>query len=307
MSLTVVEPAAITGAMVLANTLTEVYGTWNAGTTYADAARVVSSDGLSVYESLQAANLNHDPLADNPDAPVWWARVGASNRWALFDGEASLGSSASGGFVITLQPGAVGALGLIGMSGISQVRIQVVSATTGATARDTTHDLLAEGIDTPYEFFYSYPRPYATERVFLDLPTLSDAVVTLTFSGTTSMRLGELVVGTPYELGDALRGAGLGLTDYSVQTRDQWGRLTLRQGDFARTPSVPFLFRAERLNKVFALLSRFRGRACLYVPSAERRLAALTTLGIYTRMRIDLQTATHYYATLDIEGLAESA
>lgn len=302
MSLTVVVPTVITPDMVVANTLAEQHPTWTASSTYGDGDRVVS--GRSVYESVQAGNTGNDPAADLLGA--YWVRVGASNQWAIFDGEVSLPSEANGGFSVTLDAGPFGVVGLMGMSDISEVRVLILRNSDGVVLHDRAYDLLADGIDTPYEFFYTWPRPYLSERAFVDLPTAYDARVTLTFAGGADMRLGEIVLGTPNELGDTIKGVSLGLADYSLQERDRWGRLTLRRGHYARTPTIPFVFKPERLNKVHGLLRRLRGRACLYIPSTYPGLESTVLLGIYTRMRIDLQTSAIYYASLDLEGLAES-
>lgn len=306
MTFLVVEPTVVTAGMVLANSLPELYPVWTPGATFADGARAVSTDGLSLYESLQPGNTNHDPAADDPDAPVWWARVGASNRWAVFDGEISLAAKASGSFSITLQPGPFTALGLHGMRDISGLRIQVVDASTGATVRDTSHDLFSEAIDTALEFFYTWPRPTAVQKIFTGLPLISDPVLTLTFSGGPAMRIGEIVLGPAYELGNTIAGSTLGLADYSAQERDRWGRLTLEPGDFSRTGSFSFLFDAARLAKVHALLSRVRGKAFLYVPSVVPGYEPMGTLGICTRMRIDPRTTHKYVGSVDLEGLSES-
>lgn len=306
MSLTVVLPATITPAMVTANTLAETLPTWAAGTTYADKARVVGSDGASVFESLQAGNVGHDPLAEDLTAPVWWDRVGASNRFALFDGEASLPSTATSSFSVTVRPGPVGAIGLLGMSGISSVRAQVRDLITGLEIYAREEDLLAEGIDTPLEFFYSWPRVFASERAWVDMPVFSMPEVTLTFGGTGALSLGEVVLGMPYQLGETVRGATFGMNDYSRTERDRWGRLTFAPGDFSRAPSVPFIFPSERFPKVVALLRRFRGRPCLYVPSQAARLSPFITYGVYQRLRVDMQTLSTTYASLDLEGVAET-
>lgn len=306
MSLNVVLPATITPAMITANTLAEVCPTWASGTTYANKARVVSSDGLSVYESLQNGNVAHDPLAENLDAPVYWDRVGASNRYALFDGEASLPSTASSTFSVTVRPGPVGAVGLLGMSGISAVRMDVRDILTGEVGYTREEDLLAEGIDTPEEFFFAWPRLFASERAWVDMPVFGLPEVTLTFSGSGALSIGEVVLGMPYEIGEAVRGASFSMADYSRTERDRWGRLTFEPGDFSRAPSIPVIFPTSRFPKVVSLLRRFRGRPCLYVPSQMQKFSPLITYGVYSRLRIDMQTDRLCHATLDLDGVAET-
>lgn len=304
MSLIVVEPTVITPAMLVASTLAEHLPAWDGITVWADKARVVSPDGLSVYESVQAANAGHNPLEDVQ--AEWWARVGASNRWALFDREINLATQATGSFSVTLRPGPVGGMGLHGMADMSSVRMQLVNLDNGTIVRDTTHDLLADGIDTPREFFYTWPRPSAAQKVFTGLPPLGNAQMTLTFTGGSSMRIGEIILGPAFELGGSLRGLTFSLADYSTRDRDRWGRLRLEPGDFSRAPSVPFIFPTERLAKVLSLLSRFRGKPCLYIPSEVPGYAPLAVLGTYTRMRVDARTTRAWWGSLDLEGLSET-
>ena len=66
----------ITDVQLAGSSLPETPPTaWSSGTTYALAARTsiaTAHNGRDVYESLQAANTNHDPAS----SPLWWKLVG---------------------------------------------------------------------------------------------------------------------------------------------------------------------------------------------------------------------------------------
>lgn len=79
-------PIDVNDTVLVASNITETdYPAWNSGTTYALAARVIVVATHSIYESAQAGNINHDPTTDDPISPVWWVRVGATNKWKAFD------------------------------------------------------------------------------------------------------------------------------------------------------------------------------------------------------------------------------
>ena len=98
----VLAPLAVTAGMLTSSTLAETeYPAWSSGSTYALADRRIY--GHRVYESLQASNLNHQP----DTSPTWWADVGPTNRWAMFDGAVNTASADTVDIVVTLTPGAV--------------------------------------------------------------------------------------------------------------------------------------------------------------------------------------------------------
>lgn len=68
----VVTPVEITDARLISSTAQDVAPTlWASGTTYAAGAFsqiAIANNGFSVYESLQAGNINHAPAS----SPTWW-------------------------------------------------------------------------------------------------------------------------------------------------------------------------------------------------------------------------------------------
>lgn len=300
----VVRPVSITDDMVLSTTLVEAHDTWSGSVTYAAADRVIDSAGRWTWQSLQDANVGHQPPADDSiKADDWWVRVGASQRRAPFDGEVSVQAAASGRMSLTIRPGPIGALGLFGLDGAGILRATLRRPSEGVVWQHES-GLYASQIDTMYEFFYA-PRDYAREAVVVDIPAFADGELTIELEGADTLKLGELVVGMPYDLGDVLMGASLGISDFSRRERDDFGRYTLVKRDIARTMRLPLWFTPERLGKVYLLYRVLGSVPCMWIPSAERRYSSMALLGIYTDMTIDVPSRTINRCTLALEGLPE--
>ena len=110
-----INPVAITDAMLISSTRAENdYTTWASGTTYALAARVISTTTHRIYESVQAGNLNHNPITDSG---TWWIDVGPTSRWAMFDQTVGTVTEQASPLTVVLAPGAITALALLVLEG----------------------------------------------------------------------------------------------------------------------------------------------------------------------------------------------
>jgi hypothetical protein len=93
-----IKPTPITDTEFISSTRAENdHAAWSAATTYALAARVISTATHRIYESVQAGNLNH-ALTD----VAWWIDIGPTNRWAMFD--TVVGSITSQATPLTVVP-----------------------------------------------------------------------------------------------------------------------------------------------------------------------------------------------------------
>jgi hypothetical protein len=104
MTLKFLKPVAMTDALLISSTAPENdYAAWASGTTYALAARCISTTTHRIYESVQAGNLNHDPTTDT--TATWWLDVGATNRWKMFDAAVGSQSSLASPLTVVIDPG----------------------------------------------------------------------------------------------------------------------------------------------------------------------------------------------------------
>lgn len=135
----ILRPIKITDAMLTACSIAEDdYPAWSAATTYARGAFVISPATHTVYRSLEASNINHDPdaeqaaladpLVDDPD-PVYWQVIGATNRWRLFDGKPSRRATANDAITVEITPGSI-------ISGVAGFEISASSVVVSMAAPD---------------------------------------------------------------------------------------------------------------------------------------------------------------------------
>lgn len=299
-----VRPVVITDAMLLASSLSEEFPGWNALTSYAAAERVVDPAGRSVWQSLQDGNEgNPPPTADGVKADDWWVRVSASNRWALFDRELNVPSLATGSMTLTVRPGPVAAIGLFGLSGVGVVQLTIARPASGVVWRLDVA-LHAVGINTQWAYFYG-KRTYISEAAIVNVPAYADGELTMTFNGVGQIGVGEVAMGMPQTLGITEAGLGLSLKDYSVNKSDEFGRLTLKRRDYARTVRVPLVLPSNQVNRTFQLLRAVTSTPCMWIPDEARWLASSVLYGTFTRLSVDIPGRVLSNCTLELQGLAE--
>ncbi|MBK8667839.1 MAG: hypothetical protein IPN21_18620 [Burkholderiales bacterium] len=133
--LQIIASTKITDSMLVSSSITEnEHPVYNAGTTYAKGARVIESH--TVFESVQADNLGHDPMGQ--DAAEWWGKVGPTNLWAGFDLSNSTKVLLNGPTHFEFAPGAaISGLMLINCAGLQAVRLRLTEDTLPNPLRPT--------------------------------------------------------------------------------------------------------------------------------------------------------------------------
>jgi len=119
-ALIVVSPIEITQAMLLSTNVPETdYAAWSGATIYALNARVILTSTHKVYQSLQAANTNKNPVTE----PLWWIEVSPTNRWKLFDSSLTSATTQATNITYRIQPGqAINAVAALNVQNATEVR-----------------------------------------------------------------------------------------------------------------------------------------------------------------------------------------
>lgn len=300
MMMKVLAPLTITEGMLTSSTLAEDdYAAWSSGTTYALADRVVYSH--SVYESLQASNLNKTP--DATTSSTWWVEVGPTNRWAMFDAAVNTASTDTADIVVEITPGAViNAVACVSAVG-DTVRVRMLDGAD--VVYDQTRSLDSTPIENWDDYFFSQ-QVLAGELIFEDLPRYLSAVVEVTLAAAaSSASIGVLALGTLHDLGDVESGASAGITDYSRKSTDDFGTTTLLQRTYSKRSQQRMKLDTDELRRVQALLAGLRAVPCVWVgvSSDTDRFAPLVIFGWFAAFSLDIQGPVLSYCTLEIEGL----
>lgn len=107
----VIKPKAYAPSMLASTTAVETYAAWSSATTYA--LNAIVDYGTSLYQSLQASNLNKQPDTN----PTWWLRIGPDNTHAMFDAQVSTATTATNVLTVAVNVGAINSVAAVGLVG----------------------------------------------------------------------------------------------------------------------------------------------------------------------------------------------
>ena len=299
-----IKPTPITPALLVSTTATETYAEYNAGTTYA------LDDIVTIAATQRMWQCILDPSTGNPPAtsPLYWTDIGPSNMGAMFDAEISTQTSATSPLTVVITPGYCNSLALFGLEGTTlEVTVRDALAGNIVYGDDTLTgprviDLDGTVISDWYQYYFE-PFVQRAEVVLIDLPPYGDAHITISITGTGTVKCGQVVLGTFYELGDTEYGATAGIIDYSRKTTNTAGITTFEQRAYSKRVSLRMMLPNAQLNKVQRVLADLRATPCAWVGVDIDGYEPLTLYGFYRDFSIDVAYATQSYCSIEIEGL----
>lgn len=326
-------PMVITDAIYTSTNLAEdnTYSAWDSGTTYAALDYVYVASTHRIYRSVQASNLNHDPTTDDG---TWWVDYAATNSWKPFDQRiydtclsaetenplfVPSGSDAfdvsgadeylrvapgtDGQIVITLTPNQ--RCTHIVLFNLSANEVNVTVQDTGATeVHNETQEVgdFSEIVDW-YSFFFTEPG-YETEVMFEDLVILNGYTVTITIGdGGAPTSVGQIVIGKNSILGTTIEGTEVGYISYSRKDIDDFGNITVVQGQKARFVNFEFTMNTANTRSVERLLAANDGNPCVFWADSGMLNTGTIVYGIADDFAVPLNAADISFATLDVKGL----
>jgi hypothetical protein len=297
--LMLVKPVSITPAMLTATDVPETdYAAWSGATTYAAGDRVIVVSAHKVYESLQASNLNHDPVTET----TWWIEVSPTNRWKAFDLSSSTRTAQADGMYFEIKPGSsVNAAGVINCVGVREVRYRLTDPSFGLVY-DQTHEMTSIPTESSWYAWLFSERVERSQNIDFDLPTYPNATLRVDLTGASNMAVGVILIGQNKTIGrGVLAGASVGIRDLSRKERNDYGDTELVERAFARRASFVVVIDNDELDEVTDLLASVRATPCLWVGSTRR--AAATVFGFYNEFDIVIPYAYHSECSIDLEGL----
>lgn len=227
---------------------------WVAGT-YADRDRVIY-DGF-IYESNQAANTTR-PDIGAAETPAKWTIVSPSNRWKCLDMQ-------SGTDDPTERPDYIEYIIMLGMTadtialhGIDASDLTVQVFNEGQVTTVNNQLISTDGIDSYWEWFYRQRinQNQATQNILAPAGSMIRVLLT---GDSGAIKLGKLVVGQIETVGVTLESLPIENTDFSVVTRNAWGKAFIREGrvvDLKRYSCKVDSSRVAYLNEQFKKLGR---------------------------------------------------
>lgn len=293
----VVKPIAITDAQFVSSSAPETdYAVYVADTNYAVGARAIHLH--QIWESVQTPNTGHAPDA----SPLYWAPVAPTNRWQMFDAEISTQTVIASPLTVVIKPGYVNSLALFGLVGTS-LDVTVRDGLSGPVIYSVTKSLDGTIIADWYQYFYE-PRVQRENVVLTDLPPCINAHITVTITGSGTVKCGSLIAGTAYTLGGTQFGLRSGITDYSKkETNTTTGVTKFLKGKYSKPLSAQLMVDNGQLNKVDQVLNSLRATPCVWISTDAPGYEFATVFGYFADFSIEVPYATTSFCNLEIIGL----
>lgn len=293
----IIEPIAITDAMLLASNVPETDApAWDAGASYAVNDRVIRTH--AIYQAV-AANTGQDPLTDATS--TYWVRLGATNCWRAFDRLISDPVIQSGSITYTLQPDRLSdAIAFFGLNA-SSIRIEVTDPADGIIY-DQTVELIDNGAVFDWWSYFFEPIAYADQEIVTGVPIYTGVEVEIIVTSGGTTQVGQIVIGRSQVLGETLVDTEIGIEDFSVKDRDDFGNFTIVERAYSDTTRFRFSFPSGDARRIRKILARVRAIPAVYYAGDETGHLGTTVYGFFQDFSIPL-TANVSFGSLEVEGL----
>lgn len=288
----------ITGSGLVYTNLTNAYAEWSSGTTYA-LGTSVSYGIYGTYVSLQNSNLNQNPLT----ATTYWVRTGPTNKMAAFDDQISSVSSSATDIIFAVKVASVDSVALLNVTG-GKTSIAVTDLSTKDEVFHNSQQLTGgESLDW-YSYFFYDADTQRTMSVYLDIPVVSNGIITVKVTGTGTISIGTFIAGLLKSLGDTQYGVSAGIIDYSRKDTDEFGNVTFIKRNYSKRINASISLTNANLNKVQRILYQLRATPVLWIASTDIQFEEpLITYGFYRDFSTEISYPTHSICNLQIEGL----
>lgn len=274
------------------------YGEWSSGTTYAAGDRVIIAATHREYESLQAGNLNNAPAA----SPAWWLDRGATNRWRMFDesptSQTLNKSSIEAQFALSERADSVALLNVSALT----ARVKMTVPGDGVVF-DETYPLVSDSGITDWWSYFFEPVVRLADLLVTGLPPYASSTVDVTLAAASEdVKAGVCIVGLSREIGETQYGATVGIQDYSIKQKDDFGNYTVLERAYANRASFTIWLDARITAEVKNLLAQYRATPILYV--GEEQETSTIVYGFYKDFNVEIANPGFSICSLEVEGLA---
>lgn len=295
----IIRPITINDSRLLSSNVPETdYAAYNAGTTYAQGARViyVAADVHQIYESLANSNTGN-PLTD----ATKWLLVGNTNKWRMFDSSVSSQTSNAESIECTFENlGPMDSIVLFNVDA-EYVMVTVTDALAGVVYDETIAMVSDRGVTDWHSFFYE-PYELKTTLLISGLPKYINTTVELTLTKAGGIaKCGACVIGLAKEIGDAQQGAKVGIQDYSVKTRDDFGNFTILERAYSRYANLDVYVQSGTADSITRLLTKYRASPVVYIGADERE--ATFIYGFFKDFYETISYTDYSLFTLELESL----
>lgn len=193
---------------------------WGGGTTYAVGDTVLYE--RKKYECIAVHSSALAPPLDSTN----WLKIGASNKWEMFDLERNTKTVFSNEITFTLRPGK--RINSIFLGGLLATTVNIRQTIGGVDVFNKTYDLGARKTPGWYQYFFGGFPINQANILETQLSPNTGAEIHVTITRTASeVNVGAVIIGTSRDIGIAAYGAKLSATNHSKFERNEFGTAEL--------------------------------------------------------------------------------
>lgn len=295
----VIKPITFTESFLVSSDATEAIGAWSSATTYAKDAEVNYLN--SIWVSLISSNTNKTP--GGTYEPIAWLKKSSNNKFSMFDDFVNTQTSKNLSLTVVLKPNEmVGSTAVLNINGASQASVTVQNGTGGEVVFYEIIELEDTLVTDWFQYFFEETR-YKDEIIIQNLPPYLDPVITYNFTGVGDIKVGNLVLGTTYNLGHTQEGASGGIRDYSTKTVNEFGIPKFTKRAFSKRMDCTLFVNNGDLNQVYQVLSDLRATPSVWIGTDYKGYSVLNMYGYYKDFNIEIAYPSVSMCRLEIEGL----
>lgn len=281
------------------------YSAWAIGTTYGLGDRVIIAGTThNVYESLQAGNVGNDPLDDlqAPNGtPVYWILVSKTNRWKMFDNSNTSqtinADSIEVEIDLTQRPNA------IFFSNVEASDIQVIMEDSLGNLVYKKRYLMVENTGAPsYYSWFLTQIERKTDLFINDLPPFGNATIKAYINNNgADAKCGTMVIGFAEALGKTTLGASVGIQDFSVKQRNDFGDFQVLERAFNKRGEFTIFTENSNIDRLQNTLASYRATPTVYIGTSKYDCTYI--YGFYRDFNIVIQYLENSLVSIEVEGL----
>lgn len=292
----IIKPITITPAQFVSSTAAvSARSNWNVATAYVLGNEVYYNfkDWLAIASSTGVA-----PDTDQTK----WIEIGASNRYAMFDGVINNVTSATGSLDVRVTPDAVANSVSLFQVTANTVQVQLIDPAEGVVY-DETVDMQDKTFVIDWYSYFFEPISLSSDVSFTDIPAYGTADVRIVAdagTGNTAV-IGECVIGLQRSLGVTNFNTSVSIQDYSRKEADQFGNISIVTRPFAKRADYDVTVETAAVNYVQRALAEIRTTATVFIGDVNR--PETIVYGFYRNFNVVLSTPSISDCSIEVEGL----
>lgn len=276
---------------------------WSTTTNYVVGDQVYR--GESEYIAV-APSLNVDPAVVS-ESPVWF-RTGAINRLKVFDEtiyDQAVGDPAASYTAFRIEsPTTITSVAVFNVEA-REVQAILTDKASGSQVASYTISLVQDDFVTSWADYFYEPPTAKNEALFDNLLVYPGTYLHVRFYASgTAAKIGQIVVGRSYPIGDLNEDSTIGIQDYSRKERDEWGNPIIVERPWSQRAEYDLSIPSRNVRQIQNMLSKVRARPAVYFDDDDPdNMYGTTVYGYYQDFSVNLKVGDISHMTLEVEGL----